>query len=151
MPKRPPPRARKALPSTSRSLPIALMRAREKVMAPIREMLSETGITEQQWRVLRVLSEHGPQDATKVSERACLLMPSLARIIRTLAEQQLITRVTDQQDKRRQPLTITAKGQKIIDDNLQQGLRIVAGFKATLGEQGYEDLLDLLAALEESD
>ena len=42
-----------ALPSTSRSLPIALIRAREGVMAPIREMLAETGITEQQWRVLR--------------------------------------------------------------------------------------------------
>ena len=28
-------------------------------MTPIRDMLSETGITEQQWRVLRVLSEFG--------------------------------------------------------------------------------------------
>ena len=36
-------------------LPIALMRAREQVMAPIRNMLADSGITEQQWRVLRVL------------------------------------------------------------------------------------------------
>jgi len=139
-----------ALPSTDRSLPIALMRAREKVMAPIRQMLSESGITEQQWRVLRVLAEYGAQDATQVSERACLLMPSLARIIKTLSERGLVSRVTDQNDKRRQPLTITARGQAIIDDNLEHAASIVAGFKATLGDEGYETLLDLLATLEQS-
>ena len=41
------------LPSTSRSLPIALIRAREGVMAPIRDMLTETDITEQQWQTPR--------------------------------------------------------------------------------------------------
>ena len=44
---------------TSRSLPIALLRARETVMAPIREMLAESDINEQKWRVLRVLDEVG--------------------------------------------------------------------------------------------
>jgi homoprotocatechuate degradation regulator HpaR len=150
MPKTKPAPSRATLPSTDRSLPIALMRAREKVMAPIRQMLTESGITEQQWRVLRVLAEYGPQDATAVSERACLLMPSLARIIKTLSERGLVSRVTDQNDKRRQPLTITAKGQAIIDDNLAQATVIVAGFKETLGEEGYETLLDLLSTLEQS-
>ena len=45
-------------------------------MQPIREMLAATGLTEQQWRVLRVLSEAGPVDATEVSDRAGLLLPS---------------------------------------------------------------------------
>ena len=71
----------KRLPSTRRSLPIALMRSREKVMGPIRDMLKVPGITEQQWRVLRVLSESGAQDLTQISLKACLLMPSLSRII----------------------------------------------------------------------
>ena len=46
----------KELPSTRRSVPIALIRAREKVMGPIRDMLADSGITEQQWRILRVIS-----------------------------------------------------------------------------------------------
>ena len=54
------------LPSTQRSLAFALLRAREKVMTPIRAMLAEAGITEQQWRVLRVLDEFGPLEASKV-------------------------------------------------------------------------------------
>ena len=33
------------LPLTSRSLPIAMLRARENMMAPIRQMLNKAGVT----------------------------------------------------------------------------------------------------------
>ena len=137
------------LPPTSRSLPIALARAREKVMAPIREMLSESGITEQQWRVLRALSESGALDATKLADRACLLLPSLTRIIQTMLEKGYVSRSTDKEDRRRQLITITASGQTIIDDNRQQATAISSRFISALGEQRYEELLDSLQALDE--
>lgn len=113
-------------------------------MTPIRRMLAETGLTEQQWRVLRVLAEYGPQDVTEVSERACLLLPSLTRIIRSMSEKGLITRRRDETDRRRQTLQITAAGKKIIDDNHQKALEIVDQFKTHAGEDKYELLLDLL-------
>ncbi|WP_457772918.1 hypothetical protein [Phycobium rhodophyticola] len=53
---------RSVLPETTRSLPIAMLRARETMMAPIRHMLQKAGVTEQQWRVLRVLAERGTTD-----------------------------------------------------------------------------------------
>jgi homoprotocatechuate degradation regulator HpaR len=135
-------------PSTSRSLPIALIRAREGVMAPIRDMLAETGITEQQWRVLRVLSEHGALDTTTLADRASLLFPSLTRIATTMRNKGLITQTRDAVDRRRQMIEITAEGQRIIDDYADQSARIVADFRATLGEANYEKLLDLLALLD---
>lgn len=135
------------LPSTSRSLPIALIRAREGVMAPIREMLSETEITEQQWRVLRVLSELGSQDTSTLAEHASLLFPSLTRIVTTLRNKNLITQTRDDQDRRRQLIEITPKGQKIIDDHAAQGAEIVRAYRRSLGEKNYETLLNLLAAL----
>lgn len=135
------------LPDTTRSLPIALIRARERVMAPIREMLSESGITEQQWRVLRVLEEFGTVDATEVAERASLLLPSLTRIARSLADRGLITRTQDKVDRRRQLLKITDAGQLIIDRNRVEGARIAASYRAKLGPERYELLLDLLAEL----
>ena len=137
-----------ALPSTSRSLPIALMRAREKVMAPIRQMLSASGITEQQWRILRVLSEHGPQDATKLAERACLLLPSQTRILQSMVEKGYVSRSPDAHDRRRQTVAITPAGQQVIDDNLDQALAIAAGYREALGADRYELLLDLLEALD---
>ena len=135
------------LPVTDRSLPIALMRARENTMAPIRRMLADTGVTEQQWRVLRVLAETGPLDASHVAERACLLLPSLTRIARGMADKGLIAMAQDPGDRRRQMLEITPAGQRIIKDNQAQAARIVDGFKERLGNEDYEHLLDLLATL----
>lgn len=135
-------------PTTSRSLPIALIRAREGVMAPIREMLSETGITEQQWRVLRVLSEHGALDATTLADRASLLFPSLTRIATKMREKGLITQTRDKVDRRRQVVEITQAGQKIIDDRAAQSAQIVADMRARLGDENYETLLDLLSQLD---
>ncbi len=138
----------KRLPTTSRSLPIALIRAREGVMAPIRDMLAETGITEQQWRVLRVLSEHGKLDSKTLADRASLLMPSLTRIATTLRTKGLITQVRDEVDRRRQFVEITPAGQHIIDANLDQAIKIVDGFRDALGSEDYETLLDLLGRLD---
>lgn len=137
-----------ALPPTSRSLPIALARAREKVMAPIREMLTESGITEQQWRVLRALSESGAIDTTKLADRACLLLPSLTRIVQTMLEKGFVTRNTDQHDRRRQLIAITAAGQSLINENMQQAIAISSRFVSVLGKQRYEELLDSLQALD---
>lgn len=138
----------KQLPSTKRSLPIALLRAREGVMAPIREMLGETGITEQQWRVLRVLAEHGSMDSTTLADRASLLFPSLTRIATAMRDKGLITQTRDNVDRRRQMIAITQAGQNIIDDHTEQAARIVAGFQSRLGHENYEQLLDLLAMLD---
>ena len=136
------------LPSTSRSLPIALIRAREGVMAPIRDMLSETGITEQQWRVLRVLSEYGVLDTKTLADRSSLLFPSLTRIAATMRDKGLITQTRDDVDRRRQLIEITPQGQKLIDERTGQTTQIVADFKAKLGSENYETLLDLLALLD---
>lgn len=117
-------------------------------MLPIRAMLEDTGLTEQQWRVLRVLAEHGSQDASTLATRACLLFPSLTRIAQNMQGKGLITQVQDARDRRRQIITITDAGQDIIDRNTAQAADIVREFKSTLGEANYERLLDLLALLD---
>jgi len=117
-------------------------------MAPIREMLSETGITEQQWRVLRVLSEHGLLDTTTLAERSSLLFPSLTRIAASMRDKGLITQTRDEIDRRRQLIEITAAGQKIIDDRTSQSIQIVDDIKTKLGTDNYETLLDLLGLLD---
>ena len=137
------------LPTTERSLPIALIRAREKVMAPIRDMLSETGITEQQWRVLRILSEHPALDATDLAERAGLHQPSLTRILKTLSEREFIHRAADANDRRRQVVVLTDAGRQVIDDNLDQATQIAEAILASLGQERFDTLLDLLTALDD--
>ena len=118
-------------------------------MAPIRDMLRASGLTEQQWRVLRILSEFGPQDLTQIARQACLLMPSLSRIIRNLAQNGLVIRASDANDRRRQTVVISPAGQQLIDDNLLQATQIAANYQDQLGAERYELLLDLLTELEQ--
>ena len=135
----------KRLPKTRRSLPIALNRAREAVMSPIRDMLAETGLTEQQWRVLRVLEENGPMAANKLAGGADLLLPSLTRITATMAAKRLITQIRDENDRRRQVIAITDEGRAIIADKSEQAANIIEGFRVALGHDDYETLLNLLS------
>lgn len=145
------PNKKVALPSTRRSLPIALIRAREAVMAPIREMLAGTGLTEQQWRVLRVLDEFGPMDASQLSREAGLMASSLTRIVQSMVTDGLVTRESSTTDRRRQIIGIASSGQKVLADNRDAALAIAEDLHDRLGKRDLERLLNLLEALAEVD
>jgi len=141
---------KKNLLSTSRSLPIALLRARERVMGPIRALLADVGVTEQQWRVLRVLHESGSLDPTRIAEQACLLLPSLTRILQKLEEKALIRREPNQIDKRRQIVQITPQGAALIEANFESSIALMEKVRTQMGPDRYEALLDLLNELDVS-
>ena len=137
---------------TSRSLPIALLRAREGVMARFRPVLAAHDVTEQQWRVMRVLSERSPLDASEVAERACLLAPSLTRMIRTLEQRGLIARARNETDGRRAMLSITDDGHALIAKVAPESRAIYDRIERQFGSERLHALLDLLgdlAALDE--
>jgi len=119
-------------------------------MGPIRAMLADVGITEQQWRVLRVLDEAGAMEPTRIADMACLLLPSLTRILQKLEEKGLILRRRDEDDKRKQVVQISAEGQKVIAANLDASVVLVDSLRTRLGEARYELLLDLLNEVHET-
>ena len=130
--------------STRRSLPIALLRTREIVMQQFRPHLAQLGITEQQWRVLRVLGEDGPSEAGQVAERSCILPPSLSRIIKTLEQQKLLKSASDKTDGRRSIISLTDKGKKRLASGAPGSNQIYQSIEQRLGKAKLELLLDLL-------
>lgn len=98
-----------------RSLPMALLRAREAVMKKFSPALKEHDLSPQQWRVIRVLVEEDALDATEIAERCALLMPSLSRILQNLHRRGLVARTTAKNDQRRSIVSITARGRKLFD------------------------------------
>lgn len=116
-------------------------------MGPIRAMLADLGVTEQQWRVLRVLCEEGPLDPTTISDRSCLLLPSLTRILQKLEEKGFVSRARDTGDRRRQVITATTEGQALIAANADASRKLTEQLRSELGQDRYEALLDLLADL----
>ena len=57
------------------SLTIALLQAREAAMAYFRPIVKRHNLTEQQWRIVRILAERPSMDFHDLAFRACILRP----------------------------------------------------------------------------
>ena len=132
---------------TNKSLTIALLRAREALMLSFRPMLAKHNFTEQQWRVLRVLGEKGPCDAGKLANEACILAPSLSRIINTLIDNQYIEKQLDPHDKRKIILNISSIGIDTLDKIKPEYLTILKSIQRKYGEEKISNLLKLLSEI----
>ncbi|WBU59276.1 homoprotocatechuate degradation operon regulator HpaR [Paracoccus albus] len=134
-----------------RNLPMSLLRAREHVMERFRPMLHRHDVTEQQWRVLRILYESDGMDATDLAAGACVLAPSLSRIIRTLESRNMIEVGKDPKDRRRATIHLSLKGEEFIKEVAPESAAIYREIEARVGVDRIETLLDeidkLMAAL----
>lgn len=133
---------------TDRSLPIALLRARETVMEPIREMLAKSGISEQKWRVLRVVEEAGPIEQTAIAKQACLLLPSLTRLLHAMESEGWITRDVSATDRRKSLVSITPSGRALIAEHAGASNAVFKRLESTYGREKLDQLLDLLDELQ---
>jgi homoprotocatechuate degradation regulator HpaR len=136
-------------PETSRSLAIAMLRAREAMMLSFRPVLAKHGFTEQQWRVLRVLGEKGTSDAGQVAFDACILAPSLSRIIGKLEKDNYISRFIDSKDGRRVNLSLTKTGHETLNKIAPDMELIYKAIQKRYGEEKLTNLLDILSEISE--
>ncbi|CUH84619.1 DNA-binding transcriptional repressor MarR [Thalassovita mediterranea] len=134
--------------SCDNALQMALLRARDRVIGPLRSMLAHSGLTEQQWRVLRVLEEDTVLDATEIAERACLMLPSLTRILNTLESKELIRREPDPRDRRKQRISISRAGHDTIDAHLIEVQRLHKHLADQMGPHRLSTLVQLLLELD---
>jgi homoprotocatechuate degradation regulator HpaR len=101
-------------PFAHRNLPRLLLQAREAVLGHFRPGLREHALTDQQWRVLRVLAEREECDVSTIAQEAFLLGPSLTGVLARMQRDGLILRSADKQDARRQSVRASAKGKRLV-------------------------------------
>lgn len=140
-----PPRGR--LRPFSKSLPMALLRAREAVMRHFRPALRHFGITEQQWRVLRALQD-SEMEATALAEATHLLAPSLSRILQDLDQRGLISRRTSPEDMRRSLISVSEPGAVLLTAVGGYSEAIYGQLASRVGAERLQTLLQLLKDLE---
>ena len=143
-------------PFTHRNLPRLLLQAREAVMAHTRPSLREHGLSDQQWRVLRVLGEHaadpGGVETGRVAREAFLLGPSLTGVLTRMERDGLIHRSRCPDDARRTVVRATAQGLALVDTLSQTIEAHYAWVESQLGKAALSrlyGLLDELIALEQ--
>jgi homoprotocatechuate degradation regulator HpaR len=130
-----------------RNLPLLLLQAREAVIAHFRPLLNEHGLTEQQWRVVRVLLEQGPLEPRQIVQLCRISSPSLAGVLARMDELGLVRRERLDHDQRRVLVTATAKSCALAASMAPQVEAVYAALQAQLGPEFTEGLYAMLDEL----
>ncbi|GHD93923.1 homoprotocatechuate degradation operon regulator, HpaR [Pseudocitrobacter faecalis] len=95
------------------SLTIALLQAREAAMSYFRPIVKQHNLTEQQWRIVRILAENPSMDFHDLAFRACILRPSLTGILTRMERDGLVLRLKPVNDQRKLFVSLTKEGQAL--------------------------------------
>jgi homoprotocatechuate degradation regulator HpaR len=135
-------------PFVHRNLPRLLLQAREVVMTHTRPSLRDHGLSDQQWRVLRVLGEHANEpdgiETGRVAREAFLLGPSLTGVLARMERDGLIARARCPQDARRTVVRATALGLAKVQALSQTIEAHYAWMEQQLGKARLKALYELL-------
>ncbi|MDA1369958.1 MAG: homoprotocatechuate degradation operon regulator HpaR [Proteobacteria bacterium] len=131
----------------NRSLPMQLLLARESSMSLFRPMLRSFGLTDQQWRVIRVLASRDKLEAYELATQSIILPPSLTRILKNLEEGGLLSRSSDPSDQRKVLISLTRKGRKVYQQVVPESEKIYRALEAKIGSAELDDFLSKLVSL----
>ncbi len=131
----------------SRSLPLQLMRARELLMQRFRPHFTRNKLTDQQWRILRILVENRSLEILDLSARCCMQPASLSRILPKMKKDGIITRTVNPKDQRRVSVSLTEKGYRLFQRIAPHTEIEYAEITRLIGGEHMEDLYDALDLL----
>ncbi|MEJ1958283.1 MAG: homoprotocatechuate degradation operon regulator HpaR [Nitrosomonadales bacterium] len=96
------------------NLPQRFLKARDGLMGHFRHILNHFGLTEQQWRILRALDEHGQLEPREICDLCQFSSPSMAGMLTRLEEAELIERSRIIGDQRRVIVNLSSKGMELL-------------------------------------
>lgn len=135
-------------------LPLLFIQAKEILAAPFRPLLKHFGLTEQQWRTLRVLHDEGSLEPRQLCDLCQFHSSSMAGMLARMEEMGLVHKERMETDQRRVMVHLTDKSRQIVRDALplvHQQYEILA---ETLGKERLlqtQDFLKSLIALKDTD
>lgn len=99
-----------------RNLPQLFLKAREELLCHFRPIISHFGLTEQQWRILRTLSEMEQLEPREICELCHILSPSMTGVLSRMEEMGLVTRTRVPEDQRRVIVRLTRKSEQLVSE-----------------------------------
>ena len=135
------------------SINIGLIQAREALMTQFRPILNQANITDQQWRIIRLLAENGTLDFQDLANKACILRPSLTGILTRLEKAGMAVRLKPSNDQRRVFLKLTQEGEKLyqsIGEKVDERYDAIENVFSKEKLEKLKELLTELAMIEKS-
>ncbi len=132
------------VPAFSTSLPMQLYRALDAIMPEYRNLFYKYDLTEQQWRILRVLWTENTITVAQLSKITLLPAPSLVGILDRLVKKDLIVRNRSNKDRRQVQISLTKQGQELQELVAPSVLAIHSKLKAKVSNAEWQSLERLL-------
>ena len=125
----------------SRSLPMMLYRTLDAVMPRFRRIFNEFGLTEQQWRILRVLWQHEQITFRELAELTLIPAPSLVGVVDRLTKNGLAKRRRSDTDRRIVFVHATRKGQALESQVRPRVDKAYAELRGSVDEKSWNALI----------
>jgi homoprotocatechuate degradation regulator HpaR len=103
-----------ASPIPRKDLPLLLAHARDAVVAGFRPVFQRFGLTEQQWRIVRTLADHGSLEPRELAAICRISKPSLTGVLVRMESAGLVSRERVELDQRRLLFSLTAAGDELL-------------------------------------
>ncbi|MCY1285118.1 homoprotocatechuate degradation operon regulator, HpaR [compost metagenome] len=132
------------MPTRRISLTLSLLQAREAAMRFFRPQLNLHGLTEQQWRVIRLLRQHGELESHQLAHLACILRPSMSGVLARLERDGMVRRRKLAEDQRRVMVSLAEKGEACFQSMSVEMERNYRRIQEQLGEEKLTTLIELL-------
>jgi homoprotocatechuate degradation regulator HpaR len=140
-----------AVPQFSHSLPMLLYAAIDVVMPRFRQIFKEFGLTEQQWRILRVLWDIEEVSHSDLARLTLIPAPSLVGIVDRLMNMQLVERRRSALDRRVVLVATTEQGRALRDELLPPVQQSYFELRDSIDDGTWRALIDGLDELVNSD
>ena len=129
------------------SFPMLANRALDAVMPAYRELFARYGVTEQQWRVLRVIWTSENVTSARLSQRTLLSPPSLVNIIDRLEKKGLVSRIRNADDRRQTFIVATKEGRQLQEEVTPQVTEIQQLVQSFVTEEEWQALDVILSKI----
>lgn len=119
-------------------------------MGFFRPLLNRYNLTEQQWRVIRILKQtpDSTLESRQLADLACILRPSLTGVLVRLERDGLVSRWKPETDQRRLCVTLTDQGEALFQEMSSEMVRQYQKIQEKLGQENFDTLMQLLSKLE---
>jgi DNA-binding MarR family transcriptional regulator len=102
-------------------------------------------ITPVQYKILEYIAVSQPVTLSEISECMLMSMPNTSRELRKLSEKQLCEKVADDEDRRKQCIRLSEKGEAMMNETFQ---RIESRFIKRIENVSEEELKEIERALD---
>lgn len=120
------------------------LKATRTVFDNVTSEIKNYGLTDENFIVLELLYNKGPQYIQTISEKLMIASGSITNVVNKLEKQGLVVRVQDQENRRYWKVVLTEKGEDLFNEIFPKHVNVIMKNLSSLNDSQKDQLTELL-------